>query len=288
MLLFPGAVVSRSSRVLGMSSPTSEKVDLRVSDPYTGIDPQDLLAAITATVPSAHFMAPACTYCGAQRGEVCVSHSGRQRSAYHAVRSTLERTMQRANVPLPADVGVGYQALNHPSGRTECIQVAPNEVSHRYTFTASVPDWNVSPAVPSTVSLTVAPIGGSVTVAKVFRVPRAVVPALSVILLCSQDDSVRARLLGIILSTVPYDQSPAVDMTVAQHMFRVTIPFRLSNAPAVQSRGPVPQHADGRYEFAGCIEPWPGCWPHDAVRSAAQNDLAPLWPYLSPASGTAS
>lgn len=47
--------------------------------------------------------------------------------------------------------------------------------------------------------------------------------------------------------------------------------------------GPVVMTVDGRCRVAGFAEPYPGCWPGEAVFSAHQGDLTALWPYLADA-----
>lgn len=42
----------------------------------------------------------------------------------------------------------------------------------------------------------------------------------------------------------------------------------------------MPHRDDGRFTFAGFLEPFPGCWPADAVDAAERGDLSLLWPYL--------
>lgn len=43
----------------------------------------------------------------------------------------------------------------------------------------------------------------------------------------------------------------------------------------------VPDHDDGRFEFTGTVEPYPGSWPTRAVTAARDGDYTELWPYLA-------
>jgi len=79
-------------------------VDLRVHDPYAEMVPEELIAAITVSIPMRWRTAPTCTRCGAARGESCVTFRGKER-AYHAERQHIADVMDHIGLPIP-DGGV--------------------------------------------------------------------------------------------------------------------------------------------------------------------------------------
>lgn len=75
---------------------------------------------------------------------------------------------------------------------------------------------------------------------------------------------------------------------INRHAQRVREPAAMTPAQRAFGLGGIgvyPTHPDGRFEFAGCVEPYPGAWPRRLVREAASGDPSTLWPYLTTPKG---
>lgn len=86
-----------------------------------------------------------------------------------------------------------------------------------------------------------------------------------------EDLGERRRALGEVLSQIPGYEDGS---TLAQEMFMHVGNLYVGDFVLIKPR------PDGRYEFEGYTEPYPGCWPGPAALAASQGDLSVLWPYL--------
>lgn len=218
----------------------------------------ELRASIAASIPARCHTTPACPYCDAARDHRCVSATGRE-VADHRGRTTLKTLMDVVALPVPDEVPILF--TTHP-GR-KCLRLtAPDAVcegrSIYMEFSGRLPHFHAR----------VSRIPGRERRVLTLNIPTTHLPAL-VMLVCTEPDTATlARRVGIVLSDLVRDSGGC---TVAQQVFAV--PF---------SEGQVLPHLpDGRFEFGGITEPYPGAWPDAAVRGASQGDLTTLWPYLA-------
>jgi len=74
-----------------------------------------------------------------------------------------------------------------------------------------------------------------------------------------------------------------VGATEAQHLFSR---HKTSGYGALLSAS-YPDRPDGRFTASGCVEPYPGAWPDDAIfaafphRPGVKPDFTALWPYMT-------
>lgn len=162
----------------------------------------------------------------------------------------------------PANTSTTYQVFRARYGddRAESAFVGPSDSMMPPESTEQV--WLVD-AYPFTNPGFSLPFDTVAAVLRIWAVPGPWTPQRAL--------AMGAELAGIVLSE---------DYTLAQALF---------SRDSYQHGLAVPQLPDGRFEFAGVTESYPGAWPETAVvRAQVHGDLTSLWPYLAPDSGTAT
>lgn len=215
----------------------------------------ELRAAVSASIPAHWFTAPPCPVCDAGRGQGCVVH--------HKDRARVKGLMDAFGIPIPDGVTTVYR--RYPDRDQALLLRSPAERGPWFEFHMIFTEYKRDLVACNLVSGGVTP-GRSPSGS--FRLPLALVPVV-VALLTTPDTGELLRSLGTVLSD---QRSNNPVQSIAQTLFSV----------ATTPGGRLHPHTrDGRFEFGGVTEPFPGCWPVHPLRQALDGDLTQLWPYLT-------